>query len=456
MIAKEKTAGVLTAVGGDEVPAAKPRSTVVTFLLIFAAALMVRALFFTVQVMHSPQLWSATSPYWNDELSNIALNLAQGRGYSSPFSAGSMPTSWLCPLIPLLWAGVIRLVGSASGHTVMILIYISALPSAACAPVYWLIARHVLRSRPGGERAALAVAAVFIVWPESLFILDFPWYFPWQELATAVMVQLGMRWLDRPVLRTAIPLGLSAGILGLINVTPVPVFAVLLVLPLFRRDVERSRALGAATIGGLVAVLMISPWLVRNAVVLHAFVPMRSDGGAALWEGNNPVGCIRETKESVEPHNGVEELRRYERLGDVEYSRHSFHKAVEYIHAHPRITLVRIAERAYVIWFTDATDHWSWDSVKYWQKGRAGIDNAMASTLAAWGLVILMAWALATRRLSELPYKGVFIALIIVLPFPYYFTMTDNDYVAILRSWLLLLAVLALSGKLRKPGINQS
>jgi hypothetical protein len=44
--------------GEGEVSAGGSRSgTVVTFLLIFAVTLAVRVLFFTVQVMHSPQLW---------------------------------------------------------------------------------------------------------------------------------------------------------------------------------------------------------------------------------------------------------------------------------------------------------------------------------------------------------------------------------------------------------------
>jgi hypothetical protein len=430
-------------------PASSLRSPMFTALLIFLLALAVRVAFFSIQVMRNPQLWSHTAPFFNDELSQIAINLAQGRGFSSPFSNGSAPTAWLCPLVPLLWAFVIRCVGSATGRTAMILIYISTLPSAACVAVYWLIARRILRDRQAAARTALIVAAVFCVWPESLYILDFPWYFPWQELAVAVMVLLGLRWIDRPGLKTAVPLGISAGILALINVTPVPVFAVLLLLPLFQHRTARQRIFGAAAVSVVLSVLVISPWIVRNALVLHAFVPMRGNGGFSLWEGNNPIGCIIETRDSVHPHNQQEELRRYQALGEVNYDREGSRRALAYMRAHPRVTLVRIAQRAYVIWLTDVTDKWSWDGRPYWQKGMVAIDKTMASTLAAWGLLILMLWALATKRLAGLPYKGVFISLVFFLPLPFYFTLAENDYVAYLRSWLLLLVILAMSGALQ-------
>lgn len=429
-------------------PTNSRRSVMLRAVLIFAVALSVRVAFFSIQVMHGPQLWSRTSPFWNDEMAQISINLAQGRGFSSPFSNGSTPTAWLCPLVPLLWAFVLHCVGSATGHTAMILVYISALPSAGCVAVYWLIARHILRGSPAGARVAWIVAGIFSVWPESLYILDFPWYFPWQELAVAVMVLLGMRWIDRPALKTAAPLGISAGILALINVTPVPVFAVILLLPLFQNRVARKRIAGAVAVSVALSLLVISPWIVRNALVLHAFLPMRGNGGFSLWEGNNPIGCIIETRDSVHPHNQPAELRRYQALGEVKYDREGSHKAMVYMRAHPGVTLERIARRAYVIWLTDVTDKWSWDGRPYWQKGVAAINRAMASTLAAWGLLILVLWALATKRFRGLPCKGIFIALVFFLPFPFYFTLAENDYVAYLRSWLLLLVILAFSGSL--------
>lgn len=428
------------------------RIVVSTGLVIFLAALAIRVLFFSIQVSHLPAAWSRTSPIWHDEMSDIAVNLAQGRGYSSPFGPGSTPTAWVCPLIPLLWALVIRLVGSASGFAGMIIAYISTIPAACCVVMYWLIARRLLRGRPGMHRASLLLAAILCVWPDMLYRLDYPWYFAWQGLATAAMVLLGMQWIDKPSLKSVVPVGIVAGILALINVTPMPVFPLILLLPILQDRQSWRRNLSYACAGAGLALVIVLPWMVRNAVALHAFVPLRSNAGYQLWEGNNPDGCIRETGSSRHPLNQPEELQRYQRLGEVGYCRQGFHDAFLYMRAHPAETAIRIAQRAYVMWLTDTFDQWSWYGIPYWKQGHSATDRALASTIAAWALVILMIWALLSKRLAELPYKWVFAGLLFFLPFPYYFTLAEDDYSQILRSWLLLLVVLAFSGSFRRVG----
>lgn len=427
------------------------RKTVMVALLIFVAALSLRIAFFAVQSMDRPALWSRTAPFNLDEMGNIAMNLAQGRGYSSPFGPGSTPTAWLCPLIPLLWAFVIKCVGSATGHTALIIGFIDTIPSAACVVVYWLIARHLLRGSPALRRTAFLVAVLFCVWPESFYELDFFWYFPWQELATALMVLLGMRWIDRPSFRTVIPLGIAGGILALINATPMPIFVVILLLPVFKSGAARWRVFGLGTAGAILSLLIVMPWMVRNAVVFHTLVPLRSNAGFQFWEGNNIHGCVRENASSMQPSIQSTQLKRYQAMGEIAYSRSGFPMTFAYIKTHPRQAFVRTLERAYVFWLTDVLDHWRWDKgmKKWWNQGRPAIVKALSSTLAAWGLVILTIWAFVSKRVKNLPYKGIFISILFFLPLPYYFTLAENEYSQILRSWLLLLVILAFSAGFR-------
>ena len=450
------TAVSVVADSAPDSEASSKRRAIYCALLIFMAALAVRVLFFSIQSMHFPAAWSRTAPFWHDEMGDIAVNLAYGRGYSSPFGPGTTPTAWLCPLIPFLWALIIRCVGGATGHTALIIAYVGTIPSACCAVVYWLIARHILRGRPQMQRASLLVAAFFCFWPDALYRLDYPWYFAWQELATAAMVLLGMKWIDRPSLKSVMPLGVVAGILALINVTPMPVFPVLLLLPMLQNREAWKRTLSYASAGAFLALLITLPWIVRNALALHAFVPLRSNAGYQLWEGNNPDGCIRETGTSRHPINQVEELQRYRRLGEAGYNRQGFHDAIFYMRFHPAQTAIRIGQRAYVMWLTDTLDQWSWNGTPYWKQGPSAVDRAMASTVPAWTLVILMIWAFLSKRLTALPYKWVFISLLFFLPFPYYFTLAEDDYSQILRSWLLLLVILAFSGALASPGQRQN
>ena len=434
--------------GGDS-PRTLKRRIILEGLGIFAVAMAVRVLFFTVQLIHGPTPWSHAAPFWQDEMGYISLNLAQGRGFSSPFGVGTTPTAWVCPLVPLLWSLVIKCMGEASGYTARILVYLNTIPSACCVVAYWLIARHVLRKSPAQSRTSLLVAAALCFSPVALYALAFPWYFAWQEVGTALLVLAGMRWIDHPGLKTAMPLAIVGGILPIINVTPAPIFAVALLLPLFQDRKNWRRLLRPAILGASVAFVLVLPWMIRDAVVMHAIIPLRSIGGYELWEGNNPVGCVRETAISRHPLYEPEELPRYEALGEAGYSSQGFYDAVAYIRTHPRETMLRIVERAYVLWLSDAFDQWSWDATKYWQKGRAAIDQALASALMAWGTMIALVWAIASKRLKNLPYKALFVSVLIILPFPYYFTLADDSYSGILRSWELVLIVLAFSAGFR-------
>ena len=47
---------------------------------------------------------------------------------------------------------------------------------------------------------------------------------------------------------------------------------------------ERARQLGVLLLG---LALVIGPWTIRNALVLHAFVPVTTGGGGALMVANN-------------------------------------------------------------------------------------------------------------------------------------------------------------------------
>lgn len=384
-------------------------------------------------------------------MGNISVNLYKGRGFSSPFEPGTTPTAWLCPLVPLLWALVISCVGGATGYTARILVYLNTVPSACCVVAYWLIARHALRKSRAFSRTPLLVAAAFCVWPVSLYALSYPWYFAWQELGTALLFLAGMRWIDRPNPKTVLPLAIAGGILALINVTPAPIFVVALILPVLQNRKHWKRILRCATLGAVVAFLIVLPWFIRDAVVMHAFMPLRSNGGFQIGEGNNPNGCIRETHTSRHPLYQPEELQRYRALGEVEYSREGLHNGLAYMRAHPFETMVRTGQRAYVMWFSDALDQWSWDGSKYWNKGSAAVQRALAFALTAWGTVIALLWAFLSKRLKTLPYKSLFISVLFFLPFPYYFTLADDVYSQILRSWLLLLSILAFQSTFRRP-----
>jgi len=172
------------------------------FLSIFLLALGVRLLFLVTFMGAYPAHWRGAD-FWWWEIGNIAINVFEGHGFSSPFFRGSVPTAWECPLVPYLWAAVMRLMGAANGRTEQVLVLLQSVPSALSVAFYWLIARYLTRRMASLPLLTDAVAGlVLCFWPESLLRLTYLYYFVWQELGIVVLVYFGLRWCDRPTLST--------------------------------------------------------------------------------------------------------------------------------------------------------------------------------------------------------------------------------------------------------------
>jgi hypothetical protein len=172
------------------------------FLRIFLLALGVRLLLLAAYMATYPAQWRVTD-FNVSEMGNIALNIYEGHGFSSPFFRGRVPTAWECPLVPYLWAAVMRLMGEATGRTAQMLVLLQSVPSALSVAFYWLIVRYLTRRMLGLRPIAAAVAGLMLCfWPESLLRLKDLWYMAWQDLGVVVLIWLGLRWCDRPTLAT--------------------------------------------------------------------------------------------------------------------------------------------------------------------------------------------------------------------------------------------------------------
>ena len=183
------------------------------------------------------------------------------------------------------------------------------------------------------------------------------------------------------------------------------------------------------------------PWSFAHSV------PLRSNTGYEIFQGNNEVECVRE------PHASTSlcykrEFERYATLGEIRYCKEAFGRAAEYMRQHPRQTIRRTVARIYVSWLTDLTDHWNPDPEhNWWTRSWRSVARFLASallTLASAGIVL---WGALTGRL--LPYSPLFAAILLVLPFPLYFTLADPEYTGTLRMWLAVTAACLLA--LRSP-----
>lgn len=422
-----------------------------SFVGLFAIALTVRLVFLAIYMFIFSEQWKVQT-FGHAEMGSIAVNLYKGRGFSSPFGPGSSPTAWFSPLVPALWATVMHLVGGATGRAEQVIILLQAVPSALSSAFYWLIAGHLAyRMRLVSTHVAAVVAGVSCLWPESLLRLTDTWYYFWQELGVAALVWCAIKWYDNPDLRRGLIMGVIAGYIGLVNPTPVPIFAVALIFPVLKRRGHRTIVARNAIASAIVSLMIVTPWLVRNILVFKHFIPMRSNLGIELLQGNNSLGHVRQGCTSPHPAIQKEELKRYIELGEIEYAREAFSKAMNYMYKHPGETLVRISQRVYVTWCTDVFDHWAWFPGNRWWYGgnreKLFMLVTIPSAILPLGIVLI---GLLFGRLRRIPYKSLIISVFLFLPLLYYFTIADNDYSQGIRQWLAMLAIIVLFNNRRK------
>jgi hypothetical protein len=183
------------------------------------------------------------------------------------------------PVYPLLFAGW----GLVFGFTTASLLVLNSITDLAAAGLTMR-----LGTRLGHRGAGRSAGFLYLIWPSALFSAPLAQK---ESLCILLVVALAVIWLALiegrlKGWRGALALGIVSGLLALSQPGWVPIAALfgLVFAPRIGLVAILRKGIPAAA----VAVLVMMPWWIRNWVVLHAFVPLTTSGGASLWIGNNP------------------------------------------------------------------------------------------------------------------------------------------------------------------------
>ena len=210
------------------------------------------------------------------ESGEIAAHLIAGEGYSlHRFAGHPAPSANQEPVYPLLLAFFLKWVPTP--YSSLLVLQVLAWLGTSL-----LVARLAHRFLGAPEAAtALAVA----LWPPILvYVLS---YHPLWLRATALVftIAAATRYRDAPSNRRAAELGLVLGIAALARTTFLALPIAILPWALER---ERSPRVAHASLALAVAAVVISPWIIRNRIVLDAWIPGTTSSGYALLVGNHP------------------------------------------------------------------------------------------------------------------------------------------------------------------------
>jgi 4-amino-4-deoxy-L-arabinose transferase-like glycosyltransferase len=329
------------------------------------------------------------------DLGFLAQSLRNGAGLSSPFGGSTGPSALVAPGYPTIIAIVFRAFGSysvASAAAVMVLQTIFAILTIA-------VLMHVARRLFGVRAAELAG----LIWAVSMPLLWLPtifWDTSLSALLVIAMVALALRSVDRQG-EDWLLIGAFSGMVMLMN--PSLLLAIVTIFG-WAAYQNRSHSRFPPFVGFLVLLAILGPWPIRNARLLHAFVPFRSSFGYELWQGNR-AGADGIFDDSLYPPKNKQEFADYASNGEIAYMHEKSALAENYIRAHPREFVRVTLKRAARFWAgTGAREN----------SGVVIVHVLATSLLGVVGLAILY----RRRR----PVAMLFIPLLLVFPLPYYIT----------------------------------
>ncbi len=421
-----------------------------------------------------PDSWKTPGVAQGAEIGSIARNLAEGRGFSSPFGNGDQPTSWFGPIVPWVWSWVFRGFGIFSDRSLALVLGLQALASALACGFYAATVSELRRrgepTHDGSESGHPSHIAswfvpvtviLLVLWPESYLSVARPWYCTYQEAGLAALFWYALRWnrLQTPW-RGTVVLGLLSGLLCLIN--PVPwVFFLWVTAGVSwsrwqRSKTERGshvglpRSLFPSSLAIAVSVLVFTPWLVRNYRAFGTLSFVRTNLGVELYQGNHAHGDISQNADSPHPALDAVERTRYRELGEVAYSREQQAQAFEFMRAHPWVTCKRTLQKAYVYWCGDLFGQWPWSrerAAPSWHS-RIHLRRVVLCFLPFLALV----FALTRCRWKHLPAGWMFLGMFLLVPLPYYVTHVNFGYAYVVRPFMLILTIAAFATRSSRTG----
>jgi hypothetical protein len=398
--------------------------------LIVVAAFAVRVAYLCYSMRHFQQPSIRDDLQFGAELGSIAASIASGHGFASPMRlVPSGPTALFAPIYPYLLAAIFKLFGTFSYTSSLVIRTIECAFSAfTCWPVY------VIGKKSFGRTVGTAAAWTWVFLPGSIyFAVDWVWDSSLVALWMALLVAatLELRGSDRT--DWWVGYGALWGIGAMINpslLSVLPFLALWAIWPLRHRFAHAAKL---AVASSLIFIACIAPWTVRNYVVFHSFIPLRSNFGLEWWLDNHTQFPDR----SVHPIDYQPELDKYVRMTEIPYMEEKKREAFAFVRAYPVDAAQFILHRFVHTWLEISESPVDvWRTIPFFLKAFI-VWNSAFSLLALLGALFALH--------SQEPFATPLATVLLVYPIVFYMTHTGLRYRFPIDSLMVVFAVYAMA-----------
>lgn len=384
---------------------------------ILAGALVLRLAVVSSMLRTNPQVWFYTQ---TAELGRLGQSLRMGRGLSSPFGGATGPTAFLAPGYPALVAVIFRLCGSYSWHAAVTLLVLQVFFAVGTVLFIMLVSRVAFGVRTANIAGAIWAFSPPLWWLPAVF---------WESgLSTTLLIAslaLAIHCAARPQSWKWMAMG--AFFAGAMLVNPSLMLALFSVgaWAIYRAGAG-SRVASAILLVATCAALFVA-WPLRNEREMHAFIPMRSNFGYELWQGNR-TGSDGQFSAELHPHTNAKEFARYAALGELGYMHEKSEAAKAAIRAQPARFVRLTAKRVVQFWLGLGSPQPS---------ALVVLHIAGTTVLGLAGLILL--WS--RRRGLAMLFGGP----MLLFPLPYYITHADARFRLVLDPLATILSAYAMA-----------
>lgn len=372
--------------------------------------------------------------YFGWEMGRVARALAMGQGYANPFNGQTGPTAWVSPLYPLILAAVFKLFGVYTAAAAIAILTFNCVVSALTSmTTYWIGLQCF------GRRTGLWAAWIWALYPPSMqFAVKWIWEMSLSTLLFTAVFALALKMggvcgdecehREFGSWRQWLAFGLLWGLIALSNPS-LCIFLPVCGLWLLARGGWKQW--GQATASGVVFLALLTPWCVRNYVVFHRFVPVRTNLGVELYLGNGP-GSTGLVMEFDHPFLNSGQLERYASMGEIAYAKQMGDAARTTVRGAPGHFIKVSLLRCYYFWF--GVPH---ELEPRWVRQFSDWLRLLLFSFTSVAGLLGLAWALRARSPGAVLFGWAFL----LLPATYYFVFVHARFRYPLEPLIAVLAV---------------